>query len=161
MKNLFSIILILSLFSFVSCKKDDAAEPSAKMELGVFKITQDSATGKTSRTQAVATIWMWNTENRELDVAASGSEIYLGRIYDKTTKTYVSSEFGAIGTSMIETIKPGNYLIYVMLNKSDLPGSQAYSYTTVQVSDDQKLSFKKIFSLNVGTQQYEPWEKNL
>lgn len=161
MKNLFFILLLLSIFSFVSCKKDDVdAEPLAQVDLGVYRITEDPTTGKTARTPANSTIWLWNSDNREYDINASGTEIYLGRIYDTKTKTFVSADQGAIGTVMTETIKPGKYMVYVMLNKSDQPGSQAYSYTQVEIGADQKFKFTKTFSLTLGDQQYEEWEKN-
>ena len=161
MKNLFSIILLLSLFSFVSCEKEEVdAEPSAQVDLGVFRVTQDPTSGKFSKTPAQSTIWMWRSDNREFDVTASGTEVYLGRLYDNKTKTYVSADYGAIGVIMTETIRPGKYFVYVMLNKSDQPGSQAYSYTQVEIGADQKFKFTKTFSSNVGNLQYEAWEKN-
>ncbi|PSR56138.1 hypothetical protein AHMF7605_22850 [Adhaeribacter arboris] len=163
MKNLFSFLLLLAVFTFSGCKKDEEVNPdeeSAKVDLGVFKITQDPATGKAVKAPITCTIWMWRTENRDYDIAASGSEIYVGRIFDKTTKTYVSAEYGAIGVVMTEKIKPGKYLVYVVINKSDLPGSQAYSYKNVEIGADQTLNFKKVFSQNVGTMQFEDWEKN-
>lgn len=162
MKNLLSILSLLALFTFGGCKKDDEVqpEPTADIDLGVFKITQDPATGKSVRTPLVCTIWMWGSDNREFDIAASGSEIYVGRILDKKTQTYASAEYGAIGVQMTEQIKPGKYLVYVVINKSDQPGSQAYSYKYVEVGDDKKLSFKKVFSKDIGSMQYEEWDKN-
>ncbi|QMU30067.1 hypothetical protein [Adhaeribacter radiodurans] len=163
MKNLFSILLLLVVFSFSGCQKDDEVNPdeaSAQVDLGVFKITQDPTSGKAVKAPLNCTIWMWRTENHDYDVAASGSEIYVGRIFDKTTKTYVSAEYGAIGVVMTEKIKPGKYLVYVVINKSDQLGSQAYSYTNVEVGAEKTLNIKKVFSQNVGTMQFEAWEKN-
>ncbi|MDQ3292293.1 MAG: hypothetical protein M3Q05_13480 [Bacteroidota bacterium] len=162
MKNLLSILLLLAVFAFGGCKKDDEVNPdeeNAKVDLGVFKITKD-ATGKAIKAPINCTIWMWRTENRDFDVAASGSEIYVGRAFDKTTKTHISADYGAIGVVMTEKIKPGKYLVYVVINKSDSPGSQAYSYTNVEVGAEKTLNFKKVFSENVGTMQFEAWEKN-
>lgn len=160
MKNLLSVLFLLVLFAFSACQKDEDQNPIAEVDLGVFKVTTDSTSGKAVKTPINCTIWMWNTDNRELDIAASGAEVYVGRALDKRTNTYVSAQYGAIGVLMTEQIKPGNYLVYVVINKSDEPGSQAYSYTQVTIGAEQKLTFTKVFSRNVGTQQFEEWEEN-
>ncbi len=160
MKNLFSILSLLSLFMFASCKKEEVEPDTADIDLGIYKLTQDPTSGKMSKTAVKSTIWLWSSDNRQLDTPVPSTDIYLGSLYDKQSKTLVNAEYGAIGVSMIETIKPGKYLVYVMLNKSDQPGSLAYSYKEIEVGADKKLTFTKIFSSNVGNEQYEEWDKN-
>ncbi len=162
MKNLLSVLTLLTLLVFGGCKKDDEVKPipTGDIDLGIYKNTLDPATGKTTKEAIQCTIWMWKTDNRSLDLAGSGSEAYLGRILDKNTKGYVSAEYGAIGINMREKVETGKYLVYVFINKSDQKGSQAYSYTNVEIKEDKKVSIRKTFSQDIGTQQYEEWSTN-
>ena len=162
MKNLLSVLTLLTLLVFGGCKKDDEVKPipTGDIDLGVFKNTLDPATGKTTRQPIQCTIWMWKKDGRNVDLAASGSEIYVGRILDKNTNKYVSAEYGAIGLNMKEKVETGNYLVYVFINKSDQKGSQAYSYTNVEIKEDKKVSIRKTFSPDVNTLQFEDWNAN-
>ena len=162
MKNLLSVFPVLFLLVFAGCKKDDEVNPipTGDIDLGIYKSMLDPATGKTSKQAVQCTIWMWKTDNRSLDLAGSGSEIYVGRILDKNTKGYVSAEYGAIGINMREEVETGKYLVYVFINKSDQKGSQAYSYTNIEVKKDKKITIQKTFSQDIGTQQYEEWNTN-
>ena len=162
MKNLLSVLTLLTLLVFGGCKKDDEVEPipTGDIDLGIFKLTPDPETGKATRKAVQSTIWMWKTDDRNLDLTASGSEIYLGRILDKNTNKFVSAEYGAIGINMREKVETGKYLLYVFINKSDQKGSQAYTYTNVEIKEDKKVSIRKVFSQDIGTQQYEDWNLN-
>ncbi|QNF33698.1 hypothetical protein HUW51_13575 [Adhaeribacter swui] len=162
MKNLLSVLTLLTLLVFGGCKKDDEVKPipTGDIDLGFFKISADPATGQTTNTPIQCTIWMWKTDNRNLDLTSSGSEIYLGRILDKNTNKYVSAEYGAIGINMREKVETGKYLVYVFINKSDQKGSLAYTYTNVEIKEDKKVSLRKVFSQDIGTQQYEAWNTN-
>lgn len=107
-----------------------------------------------------AIIHVWKAENREFDVPASASDIYLGFAHDKVSKTSYTADYGAVGSAMNEEIEPGKYFIYVLLNKSANTGSLAHSYTYFEIKEGQKLNLKKTFAYNVGTEQYEDWNKN-
>jgi hypothetical protein len=129
------------------------------MSLSVKK-QEKSSTQQITDKPVNAIIHVWNAENSDFDVAASGSDIYVGYAYDKTSKTYKDATYGAVGSAMLETIKPGRYFVYVVLSKTSRAGSLAYSYTYVDVKEGQVLQISKTFSHDVASGAFEAWEKN-
>jgi hypothetical protein len=156
-------ILLLPLLFFVfltACKdEEDAAEPQTRINIEVSKQKLDSS-GKVTVNRAPAIIHIWNAEDKDFDVEASSSDMYIGYAYDKVSGTYKTAEYGSVGSVAKEVVKPGKYFVYVLLMKSSSTGSLAHSYTTVDVKEGETLELKKVFSHDVGTEQYEEWEKN-
>jgi hypothetical protein len=150
------------LFLFSSCKdKDDDEQqptPATKVILEVMKQSKSSS-GQVSLVPASAIIHMWVADNSDFDVAAS-PEIHVGSAFDKTSNSFKTMKYGAIGSRMSETIEPGRYFVYVLLPKSSGSGSLAYSYTYFEIKQGETLNLKKTFGSEVGSGQFESWEKN-
>jgi hypothetical protein len=156
-----NLLLPLLLFVFLTACKDeeDAPEPQTRIDLEVSKQKLDSS-GKVTVNRAPAIIHIWKAEDRDYDVEASSSDMYIGYAYDKVSGTHKTAEYGSVGSVAKEVVKPGRYFVYVLLMKSSSAGSLAYSYTTVDVKEGETLALKKVFSHDIGTEQYEEWDKN-
>ncbi|MCX2741736.1 hypothetical protein [Pontibacter anaerobius] len=160
MKNLLFLIMLPVIMLF-SCKEDDPepAEKRGQIILDIKKQTKDSS-GKIGVKPQYATVYVWNAENRNFDVDASGTDVYLGYALDNTSNSFKTSDYGAVGYRMDEKIEPGKYFIFVMLPKSSSRGSLANSYTYFEVKAGEALEMEKIFSHDIESEQTEAWDKN-
>ncbi|WP_162051500.1 hypothetical protein [Pontibacter pamirensis] len=156
MNKLLLLPLLFILF-LSSCKKDEPVL-STTMNLEVMK-QKKSSTGEITVEPTSAIIHVWSAENREFDVNAS-PDIHFGSIYDKTTKSFQTMRYGAIGIRMREHIQPGRYFANVLLPKSSNKGSLAYSYTYFEIKKGENLDLTKIFSHDVESGVYEDWDLN-
>ncbi len=153
------ILPLLILLAFTGCKKDDEGPSETRMALTIFKQEQ-SATGQITEVPVSAIVHVWKAEGRDFDVAASGADVNVGYLYDKTSQTSYTATAGAVGNSMREKIEPGRYFVYVVLNKSSSAGSQAYSHTYFNVKEGETETLKKTFSFDAANNQFESWAKN-
>jgi hypothetical protein len=159
MKNHLLIPLLLLLF-LAACKdeQEKPPTPTTKIILEVKKQSKN-ASGQKTIEAVPAIIHMWPAENCEFDVGAS-PDIHFGYAFDKASNSYKTMKYGAIGSRMSEVIKPGRYFVYVLLPKSSSSGSLAYSYTYFDIKEGENLQLSKTFSVDIGSGQYESWEKN-
>ncbi|WP_439882369.1 hypothetical protein ACSX1A_04215 [Pontibacter sp. MBLB2868] len=153
-----SFILPLFFLLLLSACKDDEPDPETRMIVEVKK-QQQSSSGSITTEKSQAIIHVWEAENREFDVAAS-PDIYLGNIYDKTSETFKTLEYGAIGSRMSEKVEPGRYFIYILLPKSSGNGSLAYTYTYFTIKEGETLKLEKTFGFDLAEGSFEKWDKN-
>ncbi|MFT2011547.1 hypothetical protein ACMA1I_22945 [Pontibacter sp. 13R65] len=154
---------ILFLFFIVlmsACKRDNepAPEPVSRFILSVSKETM-SSTGEITAEPIKAIIHVWKAENSNFDVNASPN-LFVGEVYDKTSGTFRSIEYGAIGTKMNEMLQPGRYFVYVLLPKSTGSSDLAYSYTYIDIKEGKNLSLTKTFKYTTGAGMYDAWVKS-
>jgi len=154
--------LLLPLFLFLlltACKDEDDPEPVTKVVVDTKK-QEKSPDGKITTVSASAIVHIWNAENADFDVEASGSDVYIGYIYDKNTDDYVTADYGSVGAHMNEIIEPGKYFVYVLLMKSAGSSSLAYSYKYFEVKEGETATLKKVFSHNAPAGAFEEWDRN-
>ena len=153
------ILPLLILTILTSCNQvDDTVTPPSRVVINVNK--QFIENGSTVTKPANAIIHLWKAEDRDFDVAASGEDIYVGYAYDKTSKSSFNADYGSVGFAINEDLTPGRYFVYVVLNKSSASGSQAYTHTYIDIKAGERFFYSKVFSHDVGNQQYEVWTKN-
>ncbi|PKV66887.1 hypothetical protein [Pontibacter ramchanderi] len=151
------LVPLLVFLLFASCKDEKDPEPVSEtiMDLKVMK-QKKSSSGQTITEPASAIIHVWKAENREFDVAAS-PDIHFGYVYDKISQSYVTMNYGAIGSKMRERIEPGKYFVFVLLPKSSDNTSLAYSYSYFEIKKGETLNLVRTFSHNVSPGAYESW----
>jgi hypothetical protein len=155
---LFPLVVFLLLSSCKDKDKEKTPIPATKVILEVMKQSKSSS-GQTTLAPASSIIHVWVADNRDFDVAAS-PDIHVGSVFDKTSNSFKTIKYGAIGSRMNEAIEPGKYFVYVLLPKSSASGSLAYSYTYFEIKQGETLPLRKTFSSDIGSGQFESWEKN-
>lgn len=156
-----ALALPLFFFLLLTGCKDTESTPTPPTNLVLSVLKQNlSASGEITETPVSSTIYVWKADNKDFDVNASGTDIYIGYAYEKNSKSYINAQQGGIGLTLSEELAPGRYFVYVLLPKTNKTGSQAYSYTYLNIAEGQTLTTKKVFSHNVGTKAYEEWSKN-
>ncbi len=154
----FLLLPIMILVLLAACKKEQEQEPATRVNIDVMRQSKSSS-GQITAHPTSAIIHIWAADNCEYDVEAS-PDISVGAAFDKTSNSYKTMKYGAIGSSMNEKVKPGRYFVYVLLPKSSSKGSLAHSYTYFEVKQGQTLSLTKTFSYDVETGEFENWEEN-
>lgn len=160
MKKVLLFPLFLCLFLTTACKDEDEPEPQPTIIDVVVRKEVETASGSVKEEPASAIIHLWPAEDRDFDVEASGTDIYIGYAYDKNTGEYKTAKYGSVGSSMNERIEPGKYFIYVLLMKSSRSGSLAYSHTYFEIKEGETLELEKTFSHDVPSETFEEWDKN-
>ncbi|MDO6389265.1 hypothetical protein Q4E40_03940 [Pontibacter sp. BT731] len=155
----FILLPILALFFLFSCEKDSPKpELPTLMNLKVMKEKKLSS-GTITTEPKTAIIHVWNAENSEFDIDAS-PDIIFGYAYDKSSASFKTMKYGAIGSVMKEKIEPGRYFIYVLLPKSSDRSSLAYSYSYFEIKAGQTLDLFKVFSYDISSGTFEQWSEN-
>lgn len=153
------LLPILALIFLFSCEKDSPKpEVPTLMNLKVMKEKKLSS-GTINTEPKTAIIHVWNAEGSEFDVAAS-PDIIFGYAYDKSSASFKTMKYGAIGSVMKEKIEPGRYFVYVLLPKSSEKSSLAYSYSYFEIKAGQTLDLLKVFNYDVSPGTFEQWDEN-
>lgn len=153
------LLPILALIFLFSCEKDSPKpELPTLMNLKVM-IEKKLSSGTIATEPKTAIIHVWNAEGSEFDIAAS-PDILFGYAYDRSSASFKTMKYGAIGSVMREKIEPGRYFVYVLLPKSSDSSSLAYSYSYFEIKAGQTLDLFKVFSHDIGSGTYEQWGDN-
>lgn len=154
------LVTLLATLLFISCKEEStpAPKPETIMDLKVMQQRKLSS-GQIVAEPTQAIIHVWKAENRDFDVSSS-PDIHYGYVFDKQSQSFVTMDYGAIGSKMRERIEAGKYFVHVLLPKSSNNTSLAYSYSYFEIKTGETLNLVKTFSHDISPESYEDWEKN-
>ena len=148
------LLLAPILIFLFSCTKKGEEQPYTPTGFSV-QVQQNTllSTGQPVAGDVPCIIFAWKADGKDFDLTNT-HDMQSGYLLDKKTNVSVKYDYGETGI-MSEKVSVGHYFVFVW--RTD--GTFAYSYTYFDVSQNNYLELKKVFTTHATRFGFEAWNQ--
>lgn len=154
-------MVMLTIWLF-SCSKDSEQQNANETQSGFIldvKKNEKLSTGEiVEKNTEIWAIHVWKANKADFEIRST-SEAVNGYAYDKITSKSIKSDIFSVISPLEKKVEPGRYFVFVTLGYNVGNGRLAYSYTNFEVIKGDIAFVKKVFTTQVGSRDYEEWNK--